>query len=249
MNYSLAVKDRNGESVKSEKSLQFNYIKYDPDRKPEESDSTFRMYYYLFNENDVGRDIRKISTFLNEVEFDQFNSKISITGYTDKRGDANANRLLSDARARELAAYLKDKKQLNESRTSATGRGFVELHDNSLPEGRFYNRVVVVEISTPMKEKEKVEDLVEGCFVLIYSDENEMKSRAVLDYLVQRGAKDVYIEKYYMSSLDKNYHRVRSKSYNDVREAVAIRARLSIYLRQLNLEKPPTIECSKKEEN
>ncbi len=248
LKYTLEVKDRNGETASSDKSLQFNYVKFDPERKPEESDSTFRMYYYLFNDKDVSRDIRSISKFLDEVEFDPFNSKISITGYTDKRGDANTNRLLSDARARELASYLKEKKKLNESRTSATGRGYVELFDINLPEGRLYNRLVVVEISTPMKEKVKVEDLVEGCFVLIYSDENELKSKSVLDYLTTRGANDVYIEKYYMSSLDKNYFRVRSKAYKDVHEAVVVRAKLSIYLRQLNLEKPPTIECSKKEE-
>ncbi|MFH1049989.1 MAG: OmpA family protein [bacterium] len=248
LNYILNITDRNGETVKSEKTLQFNYIKFDPERKPEDIDSTFRMYYYVFNDNDVNRDITKISKYLLDVEYDPFNSKISITGYTDKKGDLNTNRLLSDARAREVANFLKDKKKLNLARTSATGRGFVELFDNSLPEGRLYNRLVIVEISTPMKEKEKVEDLVEGCFVLIYSDENELKSKSVLDYLTQRGAKDVFIEKYYMSALDKNYYRVRSKSYDDVREAVTIRAKLSIYLRQLNLDKPPTIECSKKDE-
>jgi len=247
LNYFLEVKDKNGEVAKSEKTINLTHVKFDPERKPEDIDSTFRMYYYLFNDTDVNRDVRNMSRFFNDIEYDPFNSKISITGYTDKRGDDNTNRLLSDARARELASYLKEKKELNLSRTSATGRGFVELFDNSLPEGRFYNRLVVVEISTPMKEKEKVEDLVEGCFVLIYSDENELKSKSVLDYLVQRGAKDVYIEKYYMSSLDKNYYRVRSKSFNDVREAVNIRARLGVYLRQLNLEKPPTVECVKKE--
>ncbi|ROL62523.1 OmpA family protein [Bacteroidetes/Chlorobi group bacterium ChocPot_Mid] len=247
LDYELEVKDRNGEIAKAKNSLNLKYVKFDPKLKPEESDSTFRIYYFVFNDSDVQRDIRNLSRYLNDIDFDAFSSKVTITGYTDKKGDPNTNRLLSDARARELANYLKEKKELNLARTSAAGRGFVELFDNSLPEGRIYNRLVVVEVSTPMKEKEKLEDLIEGCFVLIFSDENEMKSKSVLDYLQQRGAKDIFIEKYSPKGLDKTYYRVRSKSYKEVKEAVEVRGKLNVYLRQLSLEKPPSVDCSKKE--
>jgi hypothetical protein len=185
---------------------------------------------------------------LNEVEFDPVSSKITITGYTDKKGDANTNKLLSEARAKELASLLKEKKGLNPARTSAVGKGYVELFDNSLPEGRLFNRCVIIDISTPMKEKVKVGDLVEGCYVLIYSDEDSLKSKSVLDYLQQKKAKDVYIEKYFMSSLNKNFFRVRSKAYETSDEAFKARAYLGLYLRQLDLKEPPTVKCMKKEE-
>ncbi len=73
-------------------------------------------------------------------------SEINITGYTDRTGDEEHNKALSERRARTTRDAL--------GRSDAEVRGVGEeklLYDNSLPEGRFYSRTVVVTVKTKMK--------------------------------------------------------------------------------------------------
>lgn len=67
---------------------------------------------------------------------------VSIEGYSDINGDEDYNIELSTERALIVA------KELNVSEDKAIGRGKVknEIYDNSLPEGRFYSRSVIVTI-------------------------------------------------------------------------------------------------------
>lgn len=248
LDYTLKVKDKNGDKKESSKSMSLDLMRFDPERKPDESDSSFAIHYFLFNDKDIEKDIKKNMRFLNNIEFDKYTSMIKITSYTDKTGDASKNRNLSSERIDAMVDFLKSKKELNEARVTKAGIGGEELYDNSVPEGRFYNRTVIVDIATPRKEKEKAEDLVEGCVVIIFSDEDEQKAKSVLSFLEQKGAKDVVLEKYYIKSLEKNQYRVRSKVYPDLHEAVVARAKLSLYLRQLTLDKPPELKCSKKDQ-
>ncbi len=78
-------------------------------------------------------------------------SKVLITGYTDRFGDEDFNRQLSEARAKTLAKVLMpDASQIPFTR--GMGETF-EIFDNDLPEGRFYSRTVVVEVESPLKWK------------------------------------------------------------------------------------------------
>ncbi len=75
-------------------------------------------------------------------------SSVSISGMTDVIGASKNNRILSEARA--LAVKSDILSRIKPEKISTEGRGEVDLYDNTLPEGRFYNRRVVVEIETPI---------------------------------------------------------------------------------------------------
>jgi outer membrane protein OmpA-like peptidoglycan-associated protein len=77
----------------------------------------------------------------------QPDSKISITGHTDRVGEFNHNLELSVTRAKALSSGIKSDNIL------LYGMGENELlYDNDTPEGRFYCRRVDVVIETPIKE-------------------------------------------------------------------------------------------------
>jgi outer membrane protein OmpA-like peptidoglycan-associated protein/opacity protein-like surface antigen len=64
-------------------------------------------------------------------------AEVRITGYTDRIGEAAYNLKLSEDRARNVARVL----GISNARVKGLGQS-VELHDNRLPEGRFYSRTV-----------------------------------------------------------------------------------------------------------
>lgn len=76
------------------------------------------------------------------------NSDVKIEGMTDSIGSSQGNLRLSEARAKmfqdNLNAFVKPQSQ------TINGLGEVNLFDNALPEGRFYNRRVFIEIATPL---------------------------------------------------------------------------------------------------
>ncbi len=76
------------------------------------------------------------------------NSDVKIEGMTDSIGSSQGNLRLSEARAKmfqdNLNAFVKPQSQ------TINALGEVDLFDNSLPEGRFYNRRVFIEIATPL---------------------------------------------------------------------------------------------------
>jgi len=66
-------------------------------------------------------------------------TQLSVTGYTDRLGEEGTNLQLSTRRAESVAAHL----QGTVVRTTGLGAS-VQLHDNALPEGRFYSRSVTI---------------------------------------------------------------------------------------------------------
>ena len=66
-------------------------------------------------------------------------AEVRVTGYTDRIGEAAYNLKLSEDRARNVARIL----GVSGARVEGLGQS-VELHDNRLPEGRFYSRTVNV---------------------------------------------------------------------------------------------------------
>ncbi|MBL0174566.1 MAG: OmpA family protein [Ignavibacteria bacterium] len=67
-------------------------------------------------------------------------SEVRITGYTDRMGEAEYNRRLSEGRARSASEALK------KPGVRFEGAGETRMFDNDLPEGRCYNRTVEVEV-------------------------------------------------------------------------------------------------------
>ncbi|MGA2297622.1 MAG: OmpA family protein, partial [FCB group bacterium] len=74
------------------------------------------------------------------------NSKILISGYTDRMGDPNYNIDLSESRAKAISKIINSKNTF----IRAVGSNDL-LYNNDLPEGRFYSRTVEVEVETPIK--------------------------------------------------------------------------------------------------
>lgn len=70
-------------------------------------------------------------------------STVSVTGYTDRIGEAAYNLKLSQQRAESVYAML----GVPGASVHGVGEG-VLLYDNDLPEGRFYSRTVNVEVQT-----------------------------------------------------------------------------------------------------
>ena len=72
-------------------------------------------------------------------------STITITGYTDRLGEARFNQQLAESRSAAVAIALKAKTAVTK------GIGQADLYDSTLPEGRLYTRTVNVVIETPVK--------------------------------------------------------------------------------------------------
>lgn len=76
------------------------------------------------------------------------NSEVRVDGMTDAIGREESNKRLSESRAKvvqdDINAFIKPEK------LTSNGLGEVTLFNNELPEGRFYNRRVFVEIATPL---------------------------------------------------------------------------------------------------
>ena len=84
----------------------------------------------------------------NEIRTD---SKVSITGSTDKLGEMRYNQELSESRAKTVESFMRNSKQ-DINITSVKGIGSSKmLFDNSLPEGRYYCRTVTIEVQNPIQ--------------------------------------------------------------------------------------------------
>lgn len=83
------------------------------------------------------------------------NSLIKVEGHTDVVGMFDHNKRLSENRARTVKTSV-EKATSNKFQTlESRGTGEEEpLYTNELPEGRFFNRTVQVEIQTPITEEE-----------------------------------------------------------------------------------------------
>jgi outer membrane protein OmpA-like peptidoglycan-associated protein len=81
------------------------------------------------------------------------NSDIEIKGSTDKLGEAEHNKELSESRAFAVRDLIKKEKRDAKS-IIAKGIGSDELlYDNLIPEGRFYCRTVRVQVSMPLRKQ------------------------------------------------------------------------------------------------
>ncbi len=104
----------------------------------------YNLILFDFDKSDLGKANTKIADFIRSDV--KRNSKIKISGFTDRIGDGNYNKRLSNDRARSTA------NKLNISNTTFEGVGEDKLlYNNDLPEGRFYCRTVLVEVEEENK--------------------------------------------------------------------------------------------------
>lgn len=79
------------------------------------------------------------------------NSKVKITGSTDRLGEATYNQTLSLSRAEKVRDYI-SRVNAKAEITSVKGIGANMKYSNDLPEGRFYCRTVLIEVETPIEK-------------------------------------------------------------------------------------------------
>ena len=107
--------------------------------------SRYSLILFDFGRSELGDDNKRIAAFVKARILPE--SRVNINGYTDRIGTDEYNRELSEQRALSTQKYM----SLNQSEVKGIGRS-VLLYDNTLPEGRFYSRTVMIVVSTPTKQ-------------------------------------------------------------------------------------------------
>lgn len=114
-------------------------------------DSVVERYNLIFFDYDMPL-INKANenTFKDILSRINTNSSVSITGFTDKLGTDDYNKQLSIDRAKSVEDAIKER--VVPEKIFSKGVGETLIYNNDFPEGRFYNRTVIVEITTPLKK-------------------------------------------------------------------------------------------------
>jgi outer membrane protein OmpA-like peptidoglycan-associated protein len=77
------------------------------------------------------------------------NSQVSVTGSTDRLGEAKYNKELSESRAKGVQDFMRRvNPAINFQEVRGTGASSLPF-DNDLPEGRYYCRTVSITVQTP----------------------------------------------------------------------------------------------------
>lgn len=147
----LNVADNEGNSDEASTAIPIFYEKkskyYDGEIV---ADSVVERYNLIFFDYDmpvINEENENIfKTILSRINT---NSSVSITGFTDKLGTDEYNNQLSIDRAKSVEKAIKER--VVPEKIFSKGVGETLIYDNDLPEGRFYNRTVIVEITTPLK--------------------------------------------------------------------------------------------------
>jgi WD40 repeat protein/outer membrane protein OmpA-like peptidoglycan-associated protein len=112
---------------------------------PELAAERFSLMFFDFDKTTLNpQNARLVERIKSRL---QKGTALAVTGYTDRVGDDEYNRKLSEDRATAVADALR----LSTNRTAAVrGAGEITtLFDNNLPEGRFYCRMVEVTLFQP----------------------------------------------------------------------------------------------------
>jgi outer membrane protein OmpA-like peptidoglycan-associated protein len=155
----LIITTTNGHECESpEIEIPVKQVKVEDRKIGEGKDSTLERYSLIlfpFDRSDAGP--------INERIMDDYvyariypSSYIEVIGHTDVVGLYEHNMRLSNRRSATVHKGIQRKTRGSYGSLNVRGVGEDEpLYDNSLPEGRFYNRTVQVIIKTPLNEFEK----------------------------------------------------------------------------------------------
>jgi len=103
--------------------------------------NTFSLVLFDVRSSEITEGNSQIIEFIKG--FVKPNSSISITGFTDRLGDADANQRLAQERADATSKALQVK-----NKATVLGKGNSALYDDRYPEGRLYTRTVDVIVDT-----------------------------------------------------------------------------------------------------
>jgi outer membrane protein OmpA-like peptidoglycan-associated protein len=146
---SLDVQDAASQSATAQKvDVPMNFISLQTKRRERIADKEidrFSLILFDFDKATLSAANQRIAEIIKP--YIRSTSSVSITGYTDRMGDAAYNEQLSRQRALASATAL----QVKNAQTQGIGESNL-LYDNSLPEGRFYSRTVNIVIETPVEK-------------------------------------------------------------------------------------------------
>ena len=152
----FSVKDRSGRECFSESAtIPIKRITTSDKKRDNIADKTLERYNLImfpFDKSDVGA---MNSRILKEYVLPRLfpTSDAVVVGHTDVIGSDEYNLKLSASRGAKAKEELASLLQIKVKSLDSKGVGEAEpLFDNSLPEGRFYNRTVQVIIETPVSE-------------------------------------------------------------------------------------------------
>ncbi|MGE3802559.1 MAG: OmpA family protein, partial [Candidatus Kapaibacterium sp.] len=146
--YQLEVRDQAGNAVRTTlDSLPVEQITISKKRRERIADKYIDRYSLIlfdFDQAAFNEANDRIGEFIRERIRE--GATVTITGYTDRIGEEEYNLRLSQRRANQTAKEL----ETEEAEVSGVGES-VELHENDLPEGRFYSRTVTIVVETPVE--------------------------------------------------------------------------------------------------
>jgi outer membrane protein OmpA-like peptidoglycan-associated protein len=147
--YYLEVTDNSGQTVRTDASAltveQKTVLQKSQKLIADKRIDHYSIILFDFDKPSLNSEQTKQVRFIKDKI--ERNSKVTITGYTDRMGDEEHNRVLALERAKSMARTL----SASNSEILGAGRD-PELYDNSMPEGRFYCRTVEVIVETPIAE-------------------------------------------------------------------------------------------------
>ncbi len=148
LQYTLLVTDRNAQSFSTEPQQipveQLTIRKKREERKGDKVIDRYTLMSFGFNQAEVEPDNQRYLESIHKELTPQ--STVDVVGSTDTMGDAAYNQNLSEQRAKAVA------KVLDVSSSHVRGVGEQSTFDNTLPEGRFYNRTVRLRIESPAQD-------------------------------------------------------------------------------------------------
>ncbi|MDH7516505.1 MAG: OmpA family protein [Bacteroidota bacterium] len=144
--YRLSVRDGANQEVKTvDADIKVEQITIRKKRAERLADKEIERYNLILFDFDSpalnARNARVVEYIKTRIPRD---ASVSITGYTDRMGEADYNQRLSEGRARSTAAAL------GVTGVRVYGAGESSIYDNDLPEGRAYCRTVSVVVETPV---------------------------------------------------------------------------------------------------
>ena len=146
--YLLQLEDKKGnKKVIDKKSLPIEVTSIQKKRIEKQGDyeiDRFSLILFDFDKTTIDGGNKMIIDFISSRIKPE--SEIEISGYTDRTGDAEYNKNLSERRSQAT------KKALKSTNAKAVGIGEEQLlYNNDIPEGRFYCRTVNVVVKTKVK--------------------------------------------------------------------------------------------------
>ncbi len=145
--YYMTVTDNLGQIATTQKHrMPIEQLTVDRKRLERRQDKEFEYYRLIlfdYGRSSLGSEHRKVVDIVRDRVTED--AKVFIYGHTDSMGEEEINQKISQRRADAVARRL----NIRDAIVEGVGESDL-LYDNSLPEGRFYCRTVMITIETPV---------------------------------------------------------------------------------------------------